>query len=112
MKTRVQITSVEAFYRLANRESQKYKIFAYIEENAPCSIGEIAKALGMEKSTISARMNELANGKKVNGIWEQTPVIEQYGKLTDAVSGVRTIHWQVLQQKPVEQEMYSIWSNL
>lgn len=112
MKTRVQITSVEAFHRLVNKEGQAYRIFLHIEENAPVSIGETAKALGLEKSTCAARFNELANGKKVNGVWVKSPVIEQYGKLTDAVSGVRTIHWQVLQQKPVEQEMYSIWSNL
>lgn len=112
MKTRVQITSVEAFHRLVNKEGQAYKIFLYIEENAPCSIGEIAKALSMEKSTVSARMNELANGKKANGIWEKTPVIEPYGKLSDAVSGLRTVHYQVIQEKPIVQREMFVWSDL
>ena len=112
MKIKAQITSVEAFHRLVNKEGQKYRIFQYIEEKAPCSIGEIAKALNMEKSTVSARMNELSKGKKVNGVWEQVPVIEEYDKIYDAVSGIRTIHYQVIHEKPVEQEMYSIWSNL
>ena len=112
MKTRVQITSVEAFHKLVNKEGQKYRIFQHIEENAPFSIGEIAKGLNMEKSTVSARINELSKGKKVNGVWEQVPVIEEYDKIYDAVSGVRTIHYQVIHEKPAEQEMFSIWSDL
>lgn len=112
MKKRVQITSIEAFYQLTNKESQRYRVFQHLEEYAPCSLGEIAKALNMDKTSVSARINELANGEKVNGIWVRIPVIEEYEKITDAVSGKRTKHYQVIQQKPVEQEMYSIWSNL
>lgn len=112
MKKRVQITSVEAFHKLINKEAQAYKIFEYIEENAPVSIGETAKALGMEKSTCAARFNELANGKKKDGVWIKTPVIEAYAKLTDNVSGVRTIHWQVIQEKPIVQREMFVWSDL
>lgn len=113
MKTNVRDTSIEAFYKLKNKESQSYRIFLYIEEYAPCSLGEVAKALKLEKSTVSARMNELANGKKKNGIWVKTPVIEPCPeKLTDMISGLRTVHYQVIQEKPIVQREMFVWSDL
>lgn len=66
MKTCVALTSVDAFH--ANTESglgakQREKILSFIEgeqfNKRDWSIGELAHALGMEKSTVSARVNEL-----------------------------------------------------
>lgn len=97
MKTKMRKTSVDAYNGLQNSEAQRYKIFSHIEEFGPVSIAEIAAGLSMEKSTVSARVNSLANGRKDSeGNWLVVPVIEEAGRWTDDISGVRTIHWKVI----------------
>lgn len=65
MRTSVQSTSVAAFHH--HQESgkalqQQERILAFIERRGGnWSIGEIAKELGLEKSTVSARVNEMLN---------------------------------------------------
>lgn len=98
MKTNVQKTSIDS-YAQVQKETQHLKILQYIDNNEPCSIGEVAKGLTEEKSTISARMNELYNGIKKNGQWIMKPRLELYGTLNDAVSGKRTHHWQMIRKE-------------
>lgn len=63
MRTAVADTSIDALH--AHRASGKLgdqhcRILAHIREHGgDWSIGELARALGMEKSTVSARVNEL-----------------------------------------------------
>jgi DNA-binding MarR family transcriptional regulator len=85
MKTKVQITSVQNYHKL-DKTTIQYKIFQYIDNEGPCSIGEIAFALNLEKSTVSARVNELVHEKKT---------VEEAGKLADRITGIRSIHWRV-----------------
>lgn len=63
MRASIQSTSVAAFHH--HQESgkalqQQERILAFIERRGgDWSIGELAKELGLEKSTVSARVNEL-----------------------------------------------------
>jgi len=64
MKTAVRETSIRAFHdhsRSGAAAGQREKILNLLEMNPRLdwSIGEIAYAMGMEKSTVSARINEL-----------------------------------------------------
>lgn len=68
MRTAVADTSIEAFH--AHRGSgksaaQRARVLNFIKaRGGDWSIGELAQALEMEKSTISARINELLNDTK------------------------------------------------
>ena len=86
-------------YATVDKETQHLKVLQYIDNHEPCSIGEVARGLGFDKSTISARMNELYNGVKRNGQWVMKPRLELYGTLNDAVSGKRTQHWQMIRKE-------------
>ncbi len=63
MLTDVQPTSIAAYHALASKEYQVERIARYIlSETKPARwawIGKVACVLRMEKSTVSARMNEL-----------------------------------------------------
>ena len=65
MRTAVQETSIDAFYfhRGAGKSAQQRdRVLQFISSRGgDWSIGEIANALGLEKSTVSARVNELVN---------------------------------------------------
>ena len=65
MRASVQPTSVAAFRahtETGKASQQQARILAFIERRGgDWSIGEIAKSLGLEKSTVSARVNELLN---------------------------------------------------
>jgi len=83
MRTQAISTSISAFHdhRASGKSSQqRARILALIEQRGgDWSIGEIAQALGMEKSTISARVNEL--------LYETGDVIAKPNR-PDRVSGV------------------------
>lgn len=80
----IQITSIEAFYaHQASRKAdgQRHRIMEFIlEKGGDWSIGEIAHALHMEKSTVSARLNEL--------VYETHELIERPKRL-DRISRIR-----------------------
>lgn len=65
MRTAVTSTSIDAYH--LHRENglssrQRERILAFVERRGgDWSIGELAAALNMQKSTVSARVNELLN---------------------------------------------------
>lgn len=58
-------TACDAFHAHSENglaSGQRSKIICFIETNGGSwSIGELAEALGMQKSTVSARLNEMLN---------------------------------------------------
>jgi len=85
VKTKVQITSVQNYHKL-DKTTIQYKIFQYLDNEGPSSIGEIAFHLNLEKSTVAGRINELVHERKT---------VEEAGKYPDRITGIRTIHWRV-----------------
>lgn len=70
MRTAVATTSIDAYHgAVANFESsQESVILDFIARRGESTIGEIARALDMEKSTVSARQNSLRKaGQLVQG---------------------------------------------
>lgn len=69
MRTAVQDTSIDAYHSRSRRtvgQLQCDRIAEYVERAGTATIAEIAKALGMEKSSVSTRRNELiATGRLV-----------------------------------------------
>ncbi len=65
MKIAAQITSIDAYHNhctTGKSSQQRERIIQFIQSRGgDWSIGEIAKALGLEKSTVSARINELVH---------------------------------------------------
>lgn len=61
MRTAVCDTSISAYHGTVQtfEEAQELRILDFIKANGPATIGEIAKSLHMEKSTVSARQNKL-----------------------------------------------------
>ncbi len=60
MRTAVRETSIRAFHGHTGKLTQCERILALIDSGrGSWSIGEVAAALGMEKSTVSARLNSL-----------------------------------------------------
>ncbi|WP_258559181.1 MarR family transcriptional regulator [Ralstonia mannitolilytica] len=58
----MQDTSIDAYHSSSRRSNSKLqcdRIVEYVERAGTATIAEIAKALGMEKSSVSARRNEL-----------------------------------------------------
>lgn len=84
MRTAVTDTSIDAYHAHRARgmlSEQHCKILHHIRQNGgDWSIGELAQALNMEKSTVSARLNELLN---------ETRQVVAAPKRKDRVSGVR-----------------------
>ena len=83
MRTAVQETSIDAFYlhRGAGKSAQqRERVLEFIaSRGGDWSIGEIARALGLEKSTVSARVNELVN---------ETRDLVEKPRRKDRVSGI------------------------
>ncbi|CAM2295486.1 MarR family transcriptional regulator [Ralstonia mannitolilytica] len=71
MRTNVAETSIDAYHSRSRRmlgQAQCDRIVEYVERAGTATIAEIAKALGMEKSSVSGRRNELiAAGRLVLG---------------------------------------------
>lgn len=61
MRTAVAETSINAYHGRVQsfKSTQEDAILSYITKHGESTIGEIAYALGMEKSTVSARQNSL-----------------------------------------------------
>jgi len=83
MRTSVQETSINAYHQHKNEGRcvyQRERIIDLIRAHGgDWSIGEIAKIMGLEKSTVSARVNELLN---------VTKQLSEKPKRKDRVSGV------------------------
>lgn len=84
MRTSVQETSIDAYHGhcgAGKSAAQRGRILQHIKScGGDWSIGEIARALGLEKSTVSARLNELLN---------ETHELVECPKRPDRVSGIR-----------------------
>lgn len=87
-------TSRAAWHGLQHRITQSERIYDYIESKGSATIAMVAKGLGMEKSTVSARINGLVKGTKV----EPSLELSHIGKCP--VTGVTAKFW-----KPIEQYM-------
>lgn len=78
MRTQVTETSIDAYHSRSRRtigQLQCDRIVEYVERAGSATIAEIAKALSMEKSSVSARRNELiAAGRLVQGVRRQCAV--------------------------------------
>ena len=62
MRTNVAASSIDAYYSAPTRTTAKLqcdRIAEYVASVGNATIAEIAKALGMEKSSVSGRRNEL-----------------------------------------------------
>lgn len=83
MRTAVQITSADAYdaHRASGQSAaQRNLILAFItQRGGNWSIGELAQALGLQKSTVSARLNELLN---------ETCELVECTRRKDRVSGI------------------------
>lgn len=77
------ITAADAYdkHRTSGQSAQqRNRILEFIKQRGgDWSIGEIAQVLGMQKSTVSARMNELVN---------ETFQLVEKGRRKDRVSGI------------------------
>ena len=80
----IQTTSRDAFnehQRSGKAAAQRNRILTFIAEHGGnWSIGELARAMGLEKSTISARVNELLY---------ETHQLHEKAKRVDRVSGIK-----------------------
>lgn len=66
MRTAVRETSIKAFHGHGHKLTQCERILALVDSGrGSWSIGEVAAALGMEKSTVSARINSLLHDKSL-----------------------------------------------
>lgn len=81
MLTQVAETSINAFRAHTSLSAQQHrKILDFIaERGGDWSIGEIARELELQKSTVSARINELVN---------QTHELVEYPKRKDRISRI------------------------
>lgn len=83
MKTAVASTSIEAFHAhtgSGKAGAQRAKLISFIaSRGGDWSIGELARALGMEKSTVSARVNEALH---------ETHELVECTKRKDRISGI------------------------
>ena len=84
MRTAVQITSADAYdaHRMSGKASaQRTRILEFIEaRGGDWSIGEIARMLTMEKSTVSARIFELLN--ETHELVEKTRRKDKFSNIT------------------------------
>lgn len=99
MRTNVATTSIEAFHAhegSGKASTQRGRILDYMQDSLlrDWSIGELAHALRMEKSTISARLNELLKAGEVRAAAERA----------DRISGIRV---RPVRLASAQQEMFS-----
>jgi len=52
-------TSIDAYHTLGHEAEQCDRILAHVSQHGPCTRRMTARALGMETSTVSARVHEL-----------------------------------------------------
>lgn len=98
----VQQTSRASFHGLQHKDTQETRIARLLAnaQNNGLTIGEVAKILHMEKSTVSARMNGLRNqpnGERRVFLLDGCECeVFSAGKRKCSQSGVTCIVWQVL----------------
>ena len=81
MRTAVAETSIDAFHAHTGKARQRAAILEHIKAHGgDWTIGELAQALGWQKSTCSARLNEM--------LYETHELVEK-PKRPDRVSGIR-----------------------
>lgn len=84
MRTAAQLTSIDAYHThrgTGQSAQQRTRILEFIKaRGGDWSIGEIAQAMSLQKSTVSARINELLNNTK--------ELVER-PKRKDRISGIR-----------------------
>ena len=99
MGTNTQTTSRAAYYGLQHKDTQETRIARLLYSEA-LTIGEIAKRLCMEKSTVSARVNGLRytiEGERRVFLLDGCECeVFSTGKRKCSQSGVTCIAWQVL----------------
>ena len=83
-------TSINAYKRL-EASSQYSAILTQMREIAPDSvcISDLAHMLGMKRSTISARLNEL----------KHMGCLQYQGKKKSKSTGITSMHWRIRQQE-------------
>lgn len=102
MKNNIQPTSIAAYHGLQHKDTQKTRIARLLasKQNHGLTIGEVAKILHMEKSTVSARVNELRytieGDRRVFLLDECECEVFSTGKRKCSQSGVTCLAWQVL----------------
>lgn len=83
MRTAATATSIESFHAhrgAGKAAAQRARIIEFIKSRGgDWSIGELAKAIGLEKSTVSARLNE--------ALYETRELVER-PKRKDRISGI------------------------
>ena len=84
-------TTQREAYRTLDAKDQYSAILKYLRSIYPQSscIADIASALGMERSTVSGRINELKN---------HTNKLTYDGKRPSKRTGINAIHWKVVPQ--------------
>ena len=88
MRTLVRKTSIEAYHQL-DRDTQQAKILDMIAYLSDACIADLAASLGWERSTVSARMNELKKAGRIV-FTEKKPSIK---------TGINSEHWRVKENK-------------
>ncbi len=81
MRTAVRETSIDAFHAHGSMSAQQRdRILAFVRSRGgDWSIGEIARAMNLQKSTVSARINELVN---------ETGELEERPRRKDRISNI------------------------
>lgn len=102
MGTNVQNTSIAAYHGLQHKDTQETRIARLLADTRinGLTIGEVARILHMEKSTVSARINGLRNlpngDRRVFLLDGCECEVFNAGKRKCSQSGVTCIAWQVL----------------
>lgn len=104
MSNRVTSTSRAAFHNIAHVDTQEARIVRlvlyYTQQGHDLTLGEIARILRMEKSTVSARLNGLRNNRdgsrRVFLLDGAEYEVFQNGTRKCSLSGVRCAAWQIL----------------
>lgn len=102
MGNNIQPTSIAAYHSLQHKDTQETRIARLLasHQNNGLTIGEVAKILHMEKSTVSARLNGLRytieGDRRVFLLDGCECEVFSTGKRKCSQSGVTCIAWQVL----------------
>lgn len=104
MHTKVQETSINSYHSLQHKETQTDKILEYITLRGKATRGMIAKALKMEKSTVSARVHPLIHGAYKNGIMTDFPKLEEFEPEKEIARKCPVSGISVMWLKPLEDD--------
>lgn len=100
MGNNIQPTSIAAYHGLQHKDTQETRIARLLASNNGLTIGEVAKTLHMEKSTVSGRVNSLRytiEGERRVFLLDGCECeVFSTGKRKCSQSGVTCITWQVL----------------